>query len=183
LSASNPSEATSEALTLLADVHRQIADLLRDLPAATAPELSRLGLAAALQGVVEDELRPAFDEVSWQAAPQALQAASELQPMQAEVVYYAAREVVRNAARHARPAESSLPLRLEARLNWNEGLEILIQDNGVGLDSASVTQAGSGQGLALHSTLLAVIGGSLSVESEPGAFTRVRIYLPGEESA
>lgn len=183
LSASNPSEATSEALTLLADVHRQIADLLRDLPAATAPELRRLGLAAALQGVVEDELRPAFDEVSWQAAPQALQAASELQPMQAEVVYYAAREVVRNAARHARPAESSLPLRLEARLDWKEGLEILIQDNGVGLDNASVTQAGSGQGLALHSTLLAVIGGSLSVESEQGAYTRVRIYLPGEKSA
>jgi nitrogen-specific signal transduction histidine kinase len=46
-----------------------------------------------------------------------------------------------------------------------------------------VIQTGSGQGLALHSTLLAVIGGSLSVESEVGAYTRVRIYLPGEETA
>jgi chemotaxis protein histidine kinase CheA len=46
-----------------------------------------------------------------------------------------------------------------------------------------VTQAGSGQGLALHSTLLAVIGGSLSVESEPGVYTRVRIRLPGEDTA
>ena len=183
LSASKPSEETSEALTLLAEVHRQIADLLHDLPTAAAPELRQLGLAAALQRVVEDELRPAFDEVSWQASPQAVQAASELQPMQAEVVYYAAREVVRNAARHARPAGSIPPLRLDARLDWNEGLEIIIQDNGVGLDNTSVAQAGSGQGLALHSTLLAVIGGSLAIESESGEYTRVRIYLPGQETA
>ncbi len=183
LSASNPSEETAVVLTQLADVHRQIADLLRDLPAAAPPELRRLGLAAALQRVVEDELRQAFDEVSWQAIPEAVQGACDLPAMQAEVVYYAAREVVRNAARHARPTGSNLPLRLEARLDWNEGLEIVIQDNGVGLDNASVAQAGSGQGLALHSTLLAVIGGSLSVESEPGAYTRVRIYLPGEEKA
>jgi signal transduction histidine kinase len=106
-----------------------------------------------------------------------------LQPVQAEVIYYAAREVVRNAARHARPAGSDLSLRLETLLNWNKGLEILIQDNGGGLDNTNVTQTGSGQGLALHSTLLAVIGGSLSVESEVGAYTRVRIYLPDEETA
>ena len=182
LSASKPSEETSEALTLLAEVHRQIADLLHDLPTAAAPELRQLGLAAALQRVVEDELRPAFDEVSWRDSPQAVQAASELQPMQAEVVYYAAREVVRNAARHARTAGSIPPLRLDARLDWNEGLEIIIQDNGVGLDNTSVAQAGSGQGLALHSTLLAVIGGSLAIESESGEYTRVRIYLPGQET-
>lgn len=174
---------TAEVLALLADVHRQIADLLRDLPTAATPELRRLGLAEALQRVVEDELRQAFDEVSWQATPQALQAAHDLPAMQAEVVYYAAREVVRNAARHARPAGSNLPIHLDVRLNWNGGLEILIQDNGVGLDNASVTQAGTGQGLALHGTLLAVIGGSLSVESEPETFTRVRIYLPGEATA
>jgi signal transduction histidine kinase len=183
LSASKPSDETSEALTQLAEVHRQIADLLRDLPAATAPELRRLGLAAALQRVVEDELRPAFDEVSWQADPRAVQAADDLQPMQAEVVYYAARELVRNAARHARPTDSKLPLRLEARLDWKNGLEIQIQDNGVGLNNANGAQAGSGQGLALHSTLLAVIGGSLSIESEPGLYTCVRIYLPDEGPA
>ena len=78
LSAANPNGETSEAQTLLADVHRQISDLLRDLPAAAPPELRRLGLAAALQRVVEDELRPAFDEVSWQATPQAVQAAKRV---------------------------------------------------------------------------------------------------------
>jgi len=37
---------------------------------------------------------------------------------------------------------------------------------------------GSGQGLALHSTLLAVVGGTLAVESLPGAYTRILLTLP-----
>jgi signal transduction histidine kinase len=36
----------------------------------------------------------------------------------------------------------------------------------------------SGQGLALHSTLMAVIGGSLTVSSHPGQYTRLMIDLP-----
>ncbi len=180
LSAADPEAEKSEALTMLADVHRQISDLLRDLPAAAAPELRQLGLVGALRRVAEDELRQAFDEVSWQATPQALQAAEALQPMQAEVVYYAAREVVRNAALHARPVESDSSLKLEVRLECKDGLEIWIADNGVGLGNDRLTKSGSGQGLALHSTLLAVIGGSLTVESEAGKYTRVRIHLPDE---
>ena len=39
-------------------------------------------------------------------------------------------------------------------------------------------QLGAGQGLALHSTLLAVVGGSLTIDSQPGMFTRVTLWLP-----
>jgi signal transduction histidine kinase len=35
-----------------------------------------------------------------------------------------------------------------------------------------------GHGLALHSTLLAVIGGSLSITSAPGEFTCVTLFVP-----
>ena len=35
-----------------------------------------------------------------------------------------------------------------------------------------------GQGLALHSTLMAVVGGTLSAESLPGKYTRVKLTLP-----
>jgi signal transduction histidine kinase len=37
---------------------------------------------------------------------------------------------------------------------------------------------GSGQGLALYSTLMAVIGGSLTVTSHPGQYTRMTLELP-----
>ena len=40
------------------------------------------------------------------------------------------------------------------------------------------SKTGTGQGLALHSTLMAVVGGSLSVESVPGRYTRVLLSLP-----
>jgi hypothetical protein len=38
--------------------------------------------------------------------------------------------------------------------------------------------SGGGQGLALHSTLMAVLGGALVVESTPKTSTRVILTLP-----
>jgi signal transduction histidine kinase len=56
-------------------------------------------------------------------------------------------------------------------------LEIGIEDNGVGLNTPGASSMGSGSGLALHSTLLAVVGGSLEIDSKQGEYTRVRIHL------
>jgi signal transduction histidine kinase len=177
----------AEAMTLLGDAHRQISNLLRDLPAAITPEITRLGLVGALQWVVKEEMDGAFDKVDWQIESQAEQDASKLQPLAAEVVFYAAREALRNAARHARPEASVAPLRLAIVVgSQSDRLEILLEDNGVGLNrsAGSGSSSGSGSGLALHSTLLAVIGGSLSTESRAGVYTRVRIQAPaaGAES-
>lgn len=180
-------ESSSVAETLV-DVHRQIADLLHDLPKTTSPEVARLGLIPALQAMVGNELKNAFDEVAWDIAPGADQRARELAPLSAEVIYYAAREALRNAARHARPAASEARLCLQVRVAWQDGLQIEIQDNGVGLGENrpgddSGASPGSGQGLTLHSTLMAVVGGSLELESAPGIATRVRLRLPGDNNA
>ena len=72
---------------------------------------------------------------------------------------------------------SSAPLHLAVTLDWPAGLRLTIQDDGVGLGSHPASP-GSGQGLALHSTLMAVIGGSLALESAPGEYTRVVLSLP-----
>ena len=39
-------------------------------------------------------------------------------------------------------------------------------------------EQGGGNGLALHSTMMAVVGGTLAVESEVGSYTRVILTLP-----
>jgi signal transduction histidine kinase len=176
-----------EALDLLAGAHREIADLLRALPARPVPEIARLGLLGALRQLVDGELAGAFDAVTWEIDPRAEAKARLLPELEAEVAYYAAREALRNAARHARPVESGRELRLRISLRWCEGqphggLELCIEDNGVGLALAAPAGAyqGSGQGLALHSTLLAILGGELVLESVPEEFTRVSIRLPGE---
>lgn len=169
----------AEAMILLGDVHRMISNLLRDLPTAITPEITRLGLVGALQWVVNEEMNGAFDQVDWQIEPQAEQDASKLQPLAAEVVFYAAREALRNAARHARPEAKAALLRLYvALLTSQDHLEVVVEDNGVGLNNPVAAVGGSGSGLALHSTLLAVVGGSLSTESQAGVYTRVRIHAP-----
>jgi signal transduction histidine kinase len=171
--------SSPETVEMLAEIHHQIADLLHAMPVATPPELVRLGLVSALQQVIQGELNDAFDEVVWDISPQANQLAEHLPALSAEVLFYATREVMRNAARHARPAESSAPLQLKIVIQCNNDLEILVMDNGIGIGNGN--EPGDGHGLALHSTLLAVVGGTLSVESMPEASTCIRLSLPGNQ--
>jgi signal transduction histidine kinase len=201
-SSSGVGHSSSDAVALLGDAHRQISDLLRDMPPTIAPEMARLGLVGALRKAVDEELAEAFDDVSWQIDPQVAQHAGDVSPLAAEVIYYAAREAIRNAARYGRSGDTSRPLHLKIAVLWRNGLEILVEDDGVGLGSGTNGRktkelevsdgnghsnevsrvngksGGSGHGLALHSTMMAVVGGSLSAESVPGEYTRVVMSLP-----
>jgi signal transduction histidine kinase len=202
LSLRSDPDAAAQSLT---EAHRQISGLLRELPTATAPAIARLGLVGALEQVIGDEMPKAFDEVTWDVSPEAESAARGLPSLTAEVLFYAAREAVRNAARHARgdryergdgdrplhlmikllPSSPALPPQGEGgalpsplgRRVGDEGLCLQIEDNGVGLDVGN-QPGGSGSGLALHSAMLAVVGGTLAIESVAGEFTRVQITLP-----
>jgi hypothetical protein len=181
----SPTPRLEEAVTLLADVHRQVANLLHAMPATAAPEVAKLGLIGALRQAVDGELASAFDGVSWRIEPGAEDAAGAVPALNAEVVFYAAREAIRNAARYGRNGELSRPLHLAvsvARRSLDRakagGLEIAIEDDGVGMGVAGAAPEGSGQGLGLHGTMMAVIGGALMAESVPGAYTRVTLTLP-----
>jgi signal transduction histidine kinase len=169
-------EADSGTVALLAETHRQIADLLREMPTVTAPEVTRLGLVGALRQAVDEELGSAFDDVKWEVEPEAERKARAIPPLTAEVLFYAAREAIRNAARHGRDEGPDRPLNLRLMVSWHNGLEIAIEDDGVGM--ASRSGESGGHGLALHSTMMAVVGGTLAVESTPGAYTRVTLRLP-----
>jgi signal transduction histidine kinase len=191
------------SIDLLAEIHRQLSDLLRMMPTVTTPEVARLGLLGAIRRTIEQEMQDSFDEVTWQTQAEAVRELECVQPLVAEVMFFAAREAIRNAARYGRGKDSDAELCLSIEVKKdNKGLRISIEDNGVGLasdewghfaeDSLPVEGApvpnpsseapetatrGSGQGLALHSTMMAVIGGSLSIESIPGQFTRVSLEL------
>jgi signal transduction histidine kinase len=170
-------ESHADAVEALADAHRQIADLLHEMPTVSAPEVARLGLIGALHQAVDEEFGHAFDAVAWDIDPEAERYAHAIPTLTAEVLFYAAREAVRNAARHGRREEST-PLHLRIGVTQRNGLEITIEDDGVGLGAGSASDPGSGHGLALHSTMMAVVGGTLAVESAPGAYTRVTLRLP-----
>jgi signal transduction histidine kinase len=166
-----------DPITTLSEIHHDISDLLRELPPARAPEVTSLGLIPALERVVQEELHGIFQDVVWEVSPEADQVIAAIPPMTAEVVFYAAREGMRNAARHGRGGESERALTLKVQLISEGGLKLIISDNGVGISGALEADRG-GQGLGLHGTMMAVVGGSLVMENAPQGGTRVVLSLP-----
>lgn len=167
-----------EAITQLGNIHNQIANLLHAMPVTSAPEVIRLGLLSALRKAVDGELSGAFDTVTWQIDHGAEQAAQAIPHLAAEVIFFAAREVIRNAARYGRGEDVTRCLNLNIGISCRNVLEIRVEDDGVGMGTAPASTEGSGQGLALHSTMMAVIGGALTVERTPGTATRIVLTLP-----
>ena len=167
-----------EPARLLTSAHKRLAGLLRAAPPPPVSDLAQAGLPAALRGLFEGEFAGAFDSTTWDADPAAEQAAAGLPPVAAEVLFYAAREAVRNAARYGRRPEETAPLHLRLAVRLDNGLQVMIEDDGAGIMPGQPAREAGGYGLALHQAMLAVLGGALAVESEPGRFTRVRLTLP-----
>ncbi len=167
-----------DAIVRLTELHRGISDLLRSMPIPATQQVERLGLQGALRQVVDVELRGGFDEVRWQVDSESAETVASLPPLISEVVFYAAREAIRNSARYGRGSSPERSLSLTVRMTTAQGLAVIIEDDGVGVERSTESRGGSGQGLALHGTMMAVVGGSLSIESVPESHTRVTIAIP-----
>jgi signal transduction histidine kinase len=166
--------AVRDAITSLTTLHRQVSDLIHS---ANSPARLDGDVGQALRGMVEREFAGEFNSVTWEEQG----TLPTLDAMTQEVVVGAAREAVRNAALHGRGGEPDRPLNLSITLRGDDDGSIIIADNGVGLNSraqaASDVPRGSGGGLALHTTMLAIIGGDLIAEGQPTG-TRVTIRIP-----
>jgi signal transduction histidine kinase len=161
--------ATAQARQLLVAAHRQTADLLRTLPLwpPTRPEGN---LLEDLRRLVETEMASRFDAVRFIADDAAVSAASQLNALSAEVLFYAVRELVRNAARHGRSRTErrlTLTVAVAGTVAGGSPLTITVQDDGVGFMTDANTPMGSSQGLALHRAMLAVVGAVLNLEPGP----------------
>lgn len=165
----------ADAVRALSAVHRDLSGLLRELPTAATHER---GLTEALRKLLAEEFVSEFDQMTVEFSPEAEAVAYGLPTVAAEVLYYAAREAVRNAARYGRGKEQRT-LHLQMLLNLSEGrLLLTVADNGVGLNAAVDAPDDRAHGLTLHSTMLAVIGGELRVAGSAGQGTRVMLQAP-----
>ncbi len=181
-----------ETLSTLAGVHQQIADLLTNAQPMPAPTPDPCELVSALRSLIDEEFAHSFDQIEWWGgshgdgtAPKKTVDAVYVDSLVGEVVLGAVREAVRNAASHGRGDRADQPLALQIRFCTEFGAAgeriLTIADNGVGLNaggSVAASSPGSGNGLALHRTLLAMVGGYLSVESSPEGGTQVKIAIP-----
>ncbi len=173
----------AEMAGALTETHRRAATLVREMSNAVPTRLDSEGLVAALHSALAHDFRDSFDEIGWQAGPAAAERARRLPLFVGEVIFYAAQEALRNAARHGRGSDPDRRLRLDVAIECNPGLKIVVGDDGVGHKSGAdfpvgPAAAGTGGGLLFHSAMLAVIGGSLAVSDRAGGGTQVVIELP-----
>lgn len=173
LAMSTPQADNQDVVEVLSSVHQQIADLLRDVPTTAAPTLAEWGLVSSIRRVAYGEFGEAFDEIIWHVDALVDDAISSLPPTSMEVIFYATREAIRNAAQHGRALD--IPLTLDVSITSHDDIQIIVLDDGVGL--AEKMDLNTGHGLELHRNLLEVIGGSLTLESQPGQYTRVKISI------
>ncbi len=95
-----------------------------------------------------------------------------------------------NAGQAADKAEARIVLRVLAGASWKDRIIIEIEDNGSGMDQATLNSIfnpffttkprGKGTGLGLYITknLLEGLGGTIEVKSEPGRGSLFRIVIP-----
>lgn len=170
----------AEAMTALTDAHKTLSAMVRQMGAAVPERLEREGLVVALHRALEHDFRDAFESVEWRVDESAARRITrDVPPFVAEVIFAAAQEAIRNAARHARGDDGARLLRLMIEMNWLEGLRLVVRDDGVGVAASNgQSNGGTGSGLLFHSTMLAVVGGWLRVESAAGRGTSIIIVVP-----
>ena len=173
-----------EVTRALTETHRRAAMLVREMSNAVPTRLESEGLVAALHSALTHDFRDSFDEIAWQASPDATEYARGLPLFVSEVIFYAVQEAIRNSARHGRGGDPDRKLRLDVSIYGPPGLKVVVGDDGVGRNGRTGAAlqnngaAGAGSGLLFHSAMLAVVGGTLAVLDRPGGGTQVFVELP-----
>ncbi len=174
-------QSLDDAISSITTAHRQLAAMMRAMATGSPHRLEREGVMQAIHDMLEQDFQQAFDEVQWQVSDSVARRIDDIVPPAiAELIFAAVQEALRNAARHARGADIHRRLCLTLSASCQPDLEVIVADDGVGIVSASSSTTGTGGGLLTHSALLAIVGGSLTVKSDPEQGVTVKIFVPIE---
>lgn len=160
-------QSLAEGLTIIERAISQVRGIsLRLRP----PVLDELGILSALRWLVQRQSSQPGVRISLEAAPEDI----ALPLGVAEVCYRVAQEALTNVARHSGASEAVVRIEQDG-----PRVAVSVRDNGRGFDVSSVRRAG-GLGLLGMEERVKLIGGTLRVNSQPGAGTEVRaeIELP-----
>lgn len=162
-----PDEARAELDRLRALAHETMDELRSLVFELRPPELEREGLATALRKHVDVLRRVYRREIQLDVAG-APRRAPELE----REVFRIAQEALQNALRHAQAHELAL------RLDASDGrLVLTVRDDGVGFDPDAPGVRSRRLGLTSMEERAQALGGTLAIESRPGAGTTVRLEV------
>jgi PAS domain S-box-containing protein len=156
----------------IGDVRQAIADLVADIQALShdlhPPKLKLLGLEAAVTGFCEElsNRHGVTIDVHVENIPQALPREISL------CLYRVLQEALQNVVKHsgARHADVSLNSQIDT-------LNLTVKDSGAGFQPHEAMR-GAGLGLTSMKERLKVIGGQLSIHSQPGRGTIIHAVAP-----
>ncbi len=103
---------------------------------------------------------------------------SHLHPEAETTLIRAVQEALANVQKHAQASSAQVTLSY-----MDDVLMLDVQDNGIGLENAPPPSNGGGYGLTAMRQRVSQVGGSLTVESEPGEGTTVVIQIPMQQMA
>ena len=156
----------------IGDAYRQIADLAAAIQALSQglhpPKLDLLGLEAAMAGFCEElSTRSGMTiDVHFENVPKALPPEISL------CLYRVLQEALHNVIKHGGSPRAHVSL--NGQINT---INLTVKDSGVGFDPYEAMK-GPGLGLTSMRQRLKVVGGQLSVHSEPGRGTMIHAVAP-----
>jgi PAS domain S-box-containing protein len=168
-----PSVADEEGRTRLRDLRDELAacaeGVRRIARGLRPPELEDAGIVAALRAHVRSIREGTGRDVRIEAdaVDEHLGADARL------VLYRIVQEAVSNAIRHA----GTDVIRIQVGLEGNQ-VVATVRDEGRGFGPAEESRRGAGLGLISMRERAAMVGGRLTIESQPGVGTTVRVELP-----
>lgn len=168
LMADDPAEAAARVDRAIESLNLTIRDI-RNFIFGLRPELlEQADLAASIAALADEfRLNTLIDvELDLEATPAGIPAEARIQLLQI------AREALSNIARHAKASRASVSVAVEGGV-----LGLVVADNGRGFDPSLPRDAGH-QGLRNMADRAAELGGELTIESAPGAGTRIIVRLP-----
>ena len=130
--------------------------------------LEDLGLAEALKAECERFARQ--ESISTDVTMRDLP--DMITPETALCLFRVAQEALRNVARHAKARRVEVTVR-----PLNGDLQLVVQDDGIGFDSAA-QRARPSLGLASIRERVLLVGGELDIESKPGQGTTILVSVP-----
>ena len=163
------SHAVGEAIERIGEEIQKLRGLISELrPVA----LDDLGLGAAVEGLLErfetDQGVSVKQRVSLQF--ESGQSPARLTPDVESTVYRVVQEALTNVAKHSRASQVSVDIS-----ESGNNVDVVIVDDGVGLDSDSKSE---GFGLVGMRERVAMVGGSLSLQSGSGSGTELHAVVP-----
>ncbi len=176
------SRQASEELQRVAELVQESVEAVREISSNLHPHhIERLGLCAAVEALIEKLSRSSTLRIESACEPVDAAMSKETKLH----VYRVIQESLANVVKHA----GATVVRVEIRKN-HDAIEITIQDNGTGFDTAHWSSAASdrkqndsarGFGLASLNERARIIGGKLTIESTPERGTTIRLALPANK--